>query len=315
VLKHLQGAYSLLFLFPDRIEAARDPWGIRPLVLGKTRDGQWCVASETCAFDAIEATYVREIEPGEIVRIDDNGLHSRRFDIPAEEGARCVFEHVYFANPASLVFGQNVHVVRQEMGRQLARESLVPADCVIPMPDSGRSAALGFAKESGLTFEEGIVPNRFVGRTFILPDQLARDRAVHLKLNIIEQLIAGKRIIIVDDSIVRGTTTRSKMRALRKAGAKEIHLRVSCPPIRHPCFYGIDFATSRELVAHERSIEQIRDYVEVDSLAYLSIEGMLACTKIVNKDCCTACWSGKYKIPIDSPTTKFSFERDQLKMF
>jgi amidophosphoribosyltransferase len=305
----------LLFLFPDRIEACRDPWGIRPLVIGKTAEGLWCVASETCAFDAIDATYVREVEPGEIIRIDDSGLHSRRFDVPADHGARCVFEHVYFANPASQVFGQNVHIVRQEMGRQLAREAMVPADCVMPMPDSGRSAALGFAKESGLPFEEGIVPNRFVGRTFILPDQLSRDRAVHMKLNIIEQLVKGQRIIIVDDSIVRGTTTRSKMRALRRAGAKEIHLRISCPPIRHPCFYGIDFATNAELIAHDRTIEQIRDYVEVDSLSYLSIEGMLACTKIPAGDCCTACWSGQYKIPIDQTTTKFSFERDQLKMF
>jgi amidophosphoribosyltransferase len=315
VLKHLQGAYSLLFLFPDRIEACRDPWGIRPLVIGKTAEGLWCVASETCAFDAINATYVREVEPGEIIRIDDSGLHSRHFDVPAKQGARCVFEHVYFANPASQVFGQNVHLVRQEMGRQLAREAMVPADCVMPMPDSGRSAALGFSKESNLPFEEGIVPNRFVGRTFILPDQLSRDRAVHMKLNIIEQLVKGQRIIIVDDSIVRGTTTRSKMRALRRAGVKEIHLRISCPPIRHPCFYGIDFATNDELIAHNRTIEQIRDYVEVDSLSYLSIEGMLACTKLPAKDCCTACWSGQYKIPIDQTTTKFSFERDQLKMF
>jgi amidophosphoribosyltransferase len=315
VLKHLQGAFSLLFLFPDRIEACRDEWGIRPLVIGKTSDGHYCVASETCAFDAIGAAYVREVEPGEIVRIDDSGLTSRRFDKPAEHGARCVFEHVYFSNPATVLFGQNVHLVREQMGRQLARESMVPADCVVPMPDSGRSAALGFAKESGLPFEEGIVPNRFVGRTFILPSQLQRDQAVNMKLNIIGQLVAGKRIIVVDDSIVRGTTTRSKMLALRRAGVKEIHLRISCPPIRHPCFYGIDFATRDELIAHNRTVEQIRDFVEVDSLSYLSLEGMLACTKLPAKDCCTACWSGKYKIPVDQPTTKFSFERDQLRMF
>lgn len=315
VLKHLQGAFSLLFLFPDRMEAVRDPWGIRPLVLGKTRDGHWCVASETCAFDAIDAEYIREIEPGEIVRIDNSGMHSRFYDKPVEQGARCVFEHVYFSNPASIIFGHNVHVVRQEMGRQLARESAVPADCVMPMPDSGRSAALGFAKESGLPFEEGIVPNRFVGRTFIMPDQIARDRAVNMKLNIIGELIKGKRIIIVDDSVVRGTTTRSKMRALRRAGAKEIHLRVSCPPIRHPCFYGIDFATKKELIAHDRTVDEIRDFVEVDSLAYLSLEGMVACSQQRPDNVCTACWSGQYKIPIDQPTTKFSFERDQLKMF
>lgn len=315
VLKHLQGAFSLLFLFPNRIEAVRDPWGIRPLVVGRTADGCWCVASETCAFDAIGAETVREVEPGEIVRIDDSGIHTRRYDHPAPEGARCVFEHVYFANPASNVFGQNVSLARIAMGRQLARESHVEADCVVPMPDSGRSAALGYSRESGLPLEEGIVPNRFVGRTFILPSQSARDTAVSMKLNIISEIVKDRRVVIVDDSVVRGTTTRSKMRALRRAGASEIHLRVSCPPIRHPCFYGIDFATPHELIAHDRSVEQIRQFLEVDSLAYLSMEGMLACVKTPARDCCTACWSGHYKVPIDAPQAKFSFERDQLKMF
>ena len=315
VLKHLQGAFSLLFLFPDRMEACRDPWGIRPLALGKTADGHWCVASETCAFDAIGAEYEREIEPGEIVRIDNDGLHTRRYDVPAEEQAQCVFEHVYFSNPASRIFGQNVHMAREAMGRQLAREAPVEADYVMPMPDSGRSAALGFHRESGIPFEEGIVPNRFVGRTFILPGQAQRDRAVAAKLNIIPDVIDGKRVVIVEDSVVRGTTTRSKMRAIRAAGAKEIHLRVSCPPIRHPCFYGIDFPTSQELIAHGRSVDQIREFLEVDGLAYLSMDGMLACMKRPRKDYCTACWSGEYKIPIDQPQSKFSFERDQLRMF
>jgi amidophosphoribosyltransferase len=315
VLKDLQGAYSLLFLFPDRIEAARDPWGVRPLVLGKTSQGHWCVASETCAFDTIEAQYIREIEPGEIVRIDDNGITSRRFDVPAAQKAHCIFEHVYFANPASKIFGQTVHIVRQKMGRVLAQESPVQADYVMPMPDSGRSAALGFAKESGIAFEEGIVPNRFVGRTFILPHQGQRDRAVAMKLNIIPDVVEGKRVVIVEDSVVRGTTTRSKMRALRGAGAKEIHLRVSCPPIRNPCFYGIDFPTSTELIAHNRTVEQIGEFLEVDSLAYLSLEGMLGCMKMSSENYCTACWSGEYKIPIDQPQSKFSFEREQLKMF
>ena len=315
VLRHLQGAYCLLFLFPDRIEACRDPWGIRPLSIGKTAEGQWCVASETCAFDAIGATFERDIEPGEIVRIDDSGISARRFAPAAAEGARCVFEHVYFANPASRVFGQNVHLTRVALGRQLAREAPVAADCVMPMPDSGRSAAGGYSKESGIPFEEGIVPNRFVGRTFIMPDQLARDRAVSMKLNIISELVKDRRIIVVDDSVVRGTTTRSKMRALRHAGAKEIHLRVSCPPIRHPCFYGIDFATEKELIAHNRTIKQIEEFIEVDSLAYLSLEGMLSCLNTPPKDCCTACWSGQYKIAVDEATSKFSFEREQLKMF
>jgi amidophosphoribosyltransferase len=315
VLKHLQGAYSLLFLFPNRMEAARDPWGIRPLVIGQMADGHYCVASETCAFDAIGAQYVREVEPGEIVRIDDHGLHSRFFDKPAPEMAHCVFEHVYFANPASKVFGQTVHIVREHLGRQLAREAPVKADFVLPMPDSGRSAALGFAKESGIPFEEGIVPNRFVGRTFILPQQKQRDIAVAMKLNIITDVVKDRRIVVVDDSIVRGTTTRSKMRAIRRAGAKEIHLRISCPPIRNPCFYGIDFATRKELIANERTIDQIRDFVEVDSLSFLSLEGLLSAFKFPHKDACTACWSGQYKVPVDQPQTKFSFERDQLKMF
>jgi amidophosphoribosyltransferase len=208
-----------------------------------------------------------------------------------------------------------VQRVREELGRQLARESHVDADCVIPMPDSGRTAALGYSKESGISFTEAIVPNRFVGRTFILPDQAARDRAVNLKLNIISDLVKGQRIIVVDDSVVRGTTTRSKMRALRRAGAKEIHLRISCPPIRFPCFYGIDFATPQQLIAHERSIEEIRKFIEVDSLAYLSLEGTLVASKIAPKDACTACWTGDYKIPVDQPVAKFSLEREQLKMF
>ena len=315
VLKHLQGAFSLVFLFPNRIEACRDPWGVRPLVLGKTADDLWCVASETCAFDAIGATTVREVEPGEIIRIDEHGIHSRFFDSPAPQRAHCVFEHVYFANPASKIFGQTVHIVRQQLGRQLAREAPVQADYVMPMPDSGRSAALGFAKESGIPFEEGIVPNRFVGRTFILPSQGARDLAVALKLNIIPDVVRDKRIVIVEDSVVRGTTTQSKMRAIRAAGAKEIHLRVSCPPIRHPCFYGIDFPTSQELIAHERTVEQIRQFLEVDGLAYLSLDGMLSCMTLPREHYCTACWSGEYKIPVDHPQSKFSFERDQMHMF
>ena len=316
VLNHLQGAYSLLFLFPDRLEACRDPWGIRPLSIGRLATGHWVVASETCAFDAIGAEHVRDVEPGELIRIDDRGLTSRRFAEPATRGARCVFEHVYFANPASRVFGQNVHLTRQRMGRQLARESpAAGADLVIPMPDSGRSAALGFAKESGIEFEEGIVPNRFVGRTFIMPTQAMRDRMVSLKLNIIGELVAGKRIVVVDDSVVRGTTTRSKMRALRRAGAKEIHLRISCPPIRNPCFYGIDFATQAELIAAGRTLAEIAAFVEVDSLAYLSLDGMLGCVGTPRDDCCTACWTGEYKVPVDQPQAKFGFEREQAKLF
>lgn len=315
VLRQLSGAFSLLFLFPDRLEAARDPWGVRPLCIGRLPEGQYCFASETCALDAIGATYVRDVEPGEIVRIDAHGMHSRRFDDVAPQRVQCVFEHVYFANPSSRIYGQNVHVARREMGRQLAREAPVEADYVMPMPDSGRSAALGYAQESGIEFEEGIVPNRFVGRTFILPSQKARDKAVAQKLNIIPDVVDGKRIIIVEDSVVRGTTTRSKMRALRHAGAKEIHLRVSCPPIRHPCFYGIDFPTSTELIAHGRTVEEIAKFLEVDTLAYLSLDGLLRSMKDGRESYCTACWSGHYKIAIDPGPGKLGFERSQMKMF
>ena len=315
VLRHLQGAFSLLFLFPDRMEAVRDPWGVRPLSIGRTAEGCYVVASETCAFDAIGAEYIRDVEPGEIVTIDDSGLSSRRFAAPVHQKAQCVFEHVYFANPASVVFGKNVQRVREELGRQLAREQPADADIVVPMPDSGRTAALGYSKESGIDFVEAIVPNRFVGRTFILPDQAARDRAVNLKLNIIGDLVRGQRLVVVDDSIVRGTTTRSKMRALRRAGAKEIHLRVSCPPIRHPCFYGIDFASVNELIAHERSIEQIREFIEVDSLGFLSLDGTLAASGIEPDQTCNACWSGHYKINIDESLSQFEMQPDQLQMF
>ncbi len=314
VLKHLQGSFSLVFLFPDRLEAVRDPWGIRPLVLGKTSGGQWCVASETCAFDSIDAEYIREIEPGEIVRIDDKGVTSRRWSVPADERAHCVFEHVYFSNPASRVFGQNVHRVRKAMGRELARQCRWRpiSSCRCPIQADRRHSDL--PRNRGFRLRKGscrIVSS--AGRSSC-PDR-PRDRAVAMKLNIIPDVVAGQRIVIVEDSVVRGTTTRSKMRAIRKAGAKEIHLRVSCPPIRHPCFYGIDFPTSEELIAHNRTVDQVRDFLEVDTLAYLELDRMLGCMKMEPMHYCHACWSGKYKIPIDQPQSKFTFELDQLKMF
>ena len=317
VLNHLQGAFSFLFLFPDRLEAARDPWGFRPLVIGQTRDGFYCVASETCALTSIQATYIREVEPGEIVTIDRTGtkLSSRFFATPPAHTSHCAFEHVYFASPSSNLFGDVVMEVRQRMGRRLAVESHVDADIVIPIPDSGRSAALGYSKQSGIPFEEGIVPNRYVGRSFIQPSQHMRDLAVQMKLIVIPEIVRGKRVIVVEDSIVRGTTTRGKMLALRRAGAKEIHMRVSCPPIRHPCFFGIDFPTPTELIANGRSVDQIRDFIEVDSLAYLSLDGMLASMGKPPQNYCTACWSGKYPIPVDTQLTKFGLERHQTKMF
>ncbi|MBL8757854.1 MAG: amidophosphoribosyltransferase [Phycisphaerae bacterium] len=302
-LRHLQGAFCLLFLFPDRIEAARDPWGWRPLVIGRLPDGGHVVASETVALDVVGAQLIREVEPGEIVTLSAAGLSSRRFALKADPLAMCVFEHVYFASPASSVFGQNVQLARESMGERLAAESPVNADVVMPMPDSGRSAAIGFARASGIPLREGIVPNRYVGRTFIKPTQAERAAAVRLKLNVIAEVVGGKRIVVVDDSIVRGTTTRAKVEQIRAAGAKEIHLRISCPPIRHPCYFGVDFATRDQLIAHDRSVDDIRAFLGVDSLAYLSLEGLLSCVRHAPADYCSACFSGDYRIDIDHPTT------------
>lgn len=314
-LRRLQGAFSLVFLFEDRIEATRDPWGWRPLVIGRLPSGHYCVASETVALDVIEATFIREVEPGEIVTLSDAGLSSRRFADPAPRLAKCVFEHVYFAHPSSMLFGQNVQLAREAMGERLAREAAVPADFVTPMPDSGRSAANGYARASGIPYREAIVPNRYVGRTFIKPTPEARRAAVRLKLNVISEMVRGRRLVVVDDSIVRGTTTREKMQQLRSAGAKEIHLRISCPPIRHPCYFGVDFATRDQLIAHERTVEQVRAYLGVDSLHYLSLEGLLACMVDNPEQYCTACYSGDYRLDIDHPQTEGVVTDEQLKMF
>jgi len=302
-LRHLEGAFSLVMLFRDRIEAARDPWGWRPLVLGRFPSGQHCVASETVALEVMGAEYVREIDPGEIVTLSDKGVSSRRFAETSVPPAHCVFEHVYFAHPASLVFGQNVQLTREAFGEALARESPVEADYVVPMPDSGRSAAVGYARASGIQLREAIVPNRYVGRTFIRPTPQQRQAAVRLKLNVISQIVKDKRLIIVDDSIVRGTTTRAKIEQIRNAGVKEIHLRISCPPIRHPCFFGVDFATRDQLIASGRSVEEIREFLRVDSLAYLSLDGMLACAGRPPEHWCTACYSGDYRLDVDHPVT------------
>jgi len=314
-LRRLQGAFSLVFLFPDRIEACRDPWGWRPLSIGRLPDGKYVVASETVAFDVLGAEFMREVEPGEIVTIDDHGVHSRRFARMADRQAYCVFEHVYFANPASQVFGQNVQVTRERLGEILANEAPVKADYVVPMPDSGRSAALGYARASGVPYREAIVPNRYVGRTFIKPSQKDRVAAVRLKLNIIADLVRGKKLIIVDDSIVRGTTTKAKMDQLRAAGAKEIHLRISCPAIRHPCYFGVDFAERSQLVATGKTEPQIRDYLGVDSLHYLTLDGLLSAMQRPGKHYCTACYSGDYRLDPDHPTTEEVIEGGQVKMF
>ena len=273
VLGHLQGAYSLVLLFPDRIVAVRDPMGFRPLSLGRTAEGASVIVSETCALDMIDAEYVRDLEPGEIVTVTREGTSSRRFGngdrSSADRHAACIFEMIYFADPSSDVFGENVHTVRERMGRRLAGENPVEADLVVPVPNCARCAAIGYAHESGIRLERGFTTSHYAGRSFIMPSQTSRDLAVKMKLNVIKQVVNGKRLVVVEDSVVRGTTTRGKMGALRRAGAREIHLRVASPPIRHPCYFGIDFPDPKELAATGRTVEQIRDYLVVVSLHYL----------------------------------------------
>lgn len=316
VLNHLQGAYSLLFLFPDRIEAARDPFGIRPLCIGRTATGSYCAASETCALDAIGAEYIRDVEPGEIVTLEKDGIKSRFFvEAGSVKPAHCIFEHVYFAKQSSLIFGENVHEVRKQSGIRLAQEYPVEADVVTPVPDSGTSAAIGYSHESGIPFDMGFVRSHYVGRTFISPTPDLRALAVKLKLAVVKEIVDGKRVVVVDDSIVRGTTTKGKIRSLREAGAKEIHMRVACPPIRHPCFYGVDFPTHEELLANQRDMEQIKDFLEVDSIGYISLEGLLSCASLPADHYCTACWSGDYRIPVKTVVNKFSMERNQMDLF
>jgi amidophosphoribosyltransferase len=315
LLNHLQGAYCLLFLFSDRIEAARDPYGIRPLCIGQTEKGSFVVASETCALDAIEAKFIREVEPGEIVRLDKDGLSSRFFVKPGDvTPAHCIFEHIYFAKQNSHFFGENVHEFRKKLGRQLAIDHPANADVVIPVPDSGTSSAIGYAEQSKLPFDMGMIRSHYIGRTFISPNQKLRELEVRLKLAMVKEVVCGKRVVVVDDSIVRGTTTRGKIRTLRQAGAKEIHMRVSCPPIRFPCFYGVDFPTTEELLANNRNLEQIRDFLEVDSVGYLSLEGLLSCAVLPKDHYCTACWTGKYPIPVDIAFKKSAMEHHQTYM-
>ncbi len=316
VCRHLQGSFCLLLLQPDKLEAARDSRGIRPLCIGKLPNGSYMVASETCALDILEAEFVREVEPGEIVTIDKNGLHSRFFHEPGTiSPAHCIFEQVYFADPSSKIFGENVHQVRLEMGKQLAKESHVDADIVIPVPNCARCAAQGYSTQSGIPYDRGFTVSHYAGRSFIEPEQPMRDLAVKMKLNVIREVVAGKRVIVVEDSVVRGTTTRGKMSALRRAGAKEIHLRVASPPIKHPCFYGIDFPSKNELIANDKTVDEIRNYLEIDSLHYISLEGMLSCVEKPNSHYCTACWSGKYPIPVDEMVNRYTHDMYQKKLF
>jgi amidophosphoribosyltransferase len=312
-LSQIQGAFSLLLLGENCLVAARDPQGFRPLVLAKLGSG-YVVASETCALDLIGAKYEREIEPGEIVIITDSGIQSDRFT-PKTEHAFCIFEHVYFARPDSVVFGESVHLVRKEFGRILAQESAVEADFVMSIPDSGNSAALGYSEASGIRFEFGMTRNHYVGRTFIQPKQKIRDFGVKVKLNPVSSVLKGQRVVVVDDSLVRGTTAKQRVKALRDAGAKEVHLRISSPPIIKPCFFGIDTPNQAELIGSSHSVEQIRDYVGADTLAYLSLEGMLSAVKKYQpSEFCGACFTGKYPIPV-SEGDKFSLETSKIKLY
>jgi amidophosphoribosyltransferase len=306
-VKRIKGAYSLVFLTEDQLIGVRDPNGFRPLCLGK-KDDAYCLASETCAFDLIEAKFVREIEPGEIVVITQKGVRSVRFAPKTKASAFCIFEHIYFSRPDSIVFGETVHLVRQKLGETLAREHPVKADFVIPIPDSGTSAALGYSHASGIPLELGIIRNHYVGRTFIQPQQHIRDLGVKVKFNVLKEVVRGKRVIIVDDSIVRGTTSKIRVKNFRDAGAKEVHMRISCPPHRFPCFYGIDFPSSEELIANRYSAKQIREYLGVDSLGYLSLKGMLDSMKYAQEKYCVACFTGDYPIRFGA-ADKYSLEK------
>ncbi|CAB4568781.1 MAG: amidophosphoribosyltransferase [Actinobacteria bacterium] len=295
VLPLLQGAFSLVIMDETTLYAARDLNGVRPLVLGKLEKG-WAVASETAALDIVGATFVREIEPGEFIAIDGDGVRSQMWGTPNPKG--CIFEYVYLARPDTTIAGQGIHAVRGAIGRRLAVEAPVNADLVIPVPESGTPAAIGFAKESGIAFGLGLVKNSYVGRTFIQPSQTIRQLGIRLKLNPLKEIIEGKRIVVVDDSIVRGNTQRAIVKMLREAGALEIHVRISSPPVQWPCFYGIDFATRAELIGAEMTIEEIRQSIGADSLGFVSEAGLIEATKVPEDKLCTACFSGKYPIPI-----------------
>jgi amidophosphoribosyltransferase len=297
-LRQIDGAFSIVMMTRDRVFAARDPHGFRPLSMGRIRnpDGPDTIvfASETCALDLLRAQYERDVKPGELVMVTRDGVTSRQYSSGVLQSS-CIFEHVYFARPDSRIFGRWVQDSREEMGRQLARESSVPADLVVPVPDSGVTAAIGYAAESGIPFRFGLIRNHYVGRTFIEPEQRVRDFGVKLKLNPVRNLLAGKRIILVDDSIIRGTTSRKIVRMVRQAGAKEVHLRISCPPTISPCFYGVDTPSKKDLIAANNSVEQIRQFIEADSLAYLSLDGLEAsCNGGEGNHYCTACYTGIY---------------------
>lgn len=306
-LPQAKGAYSLGIMTKDALIAARDPHGFRPLCLGRL-NGAWVVSSETCALDLVEAEYVRDVDPGEVVIIDENGLRSLRMDVQAPHRF-CIFEFIYFARPDSNIFGHNVYSIRKRMGAQLAKEfPHVQADLTMPFPDSGNYAGLGYGQASGIPMEMAVIRNHYVGRTFIQPSQSMRDFGVRVKLNPVREILRGKSVVIIEDSIIRGTTSRTRVKALRSAGAREVHMLVSCPPHRFPCYYGIDFSSKGELVAAQNTVEQVAEFVGLDSLGYLSIDGMVEATGFEKPTFCLACFNGDYPVPPDPSCSKFGLE-------
>jgi len=310
-VRQVEGAFSFVLMGEEEIIGVRDPFGFRPLVLGRLDDA-FILASETCAFDLIHAEFIREIEPGEVVIINDDGIRSE-WPFKEERKAFCMFEFVYFARPDSTISNHNVSKVRVAMGRELARLHPVEADIVVPVPDSGNYAALGFSHELGIPFEPAFVRNHYIGRTFLQPTQLIRDFDVRVKLNLIKELVAGKRVVVVDDSVVRGTTARARVVNLREAGAKEVHLRISCPPHKYACHYGIDFPDPKNLLANQLSAKQIREYLGVDSIGYLDIDGMVRATGLPKDHFCLACFNSDYPMPVDPELDKFIMERRQAR--
>ena len=306
-LAELQGAFSFLLMTKDCVMAARDPYGFRPLSIGKLGSG-YVFASETCALDQVGAEYIRDVLPGELVVADARGIRSSSFCEPvAGSLGQCVFEHVYFARPDSMVFGQSVHEVRMRLGQRLAQEFPAQADLVTPIPDSGMSAALGYSLASGIPLDYGFIRNHYVGRTFIMPTQGERSDSVDMKLAVVPGVVRGKRVVVVDDSLIRGTTSRRRIMALREAGASEVHLRISCPPTRHPCHFGIDFPSRDELIAASRDVEEIRKFIGADSLGYVSLNGLLSCMDNPG-DFCTGCFSGKYPVSVTDAHQKNELE-------
>lgn len=312
-MRRLEGAYSLVIMSEHELVGVRDPYGFRPLSIGKVGEA-WVLASETCAFDLIHAEFVRDVEPGEIVVMDKDGLRSIQAFPEQERRAFCIFEYIYFARPDSNLANRNVYRVRVEMGRQLARENPIEADVVVPVPDSGNCAALGYALESGIEYQMAFVRNHYVGRSFLQPSQLIRDFNVRVKLNLIPELVRGKRVIVIDDSIVRGTTCRARVGQLKEAGAREVHVLVSCPPHMNPCVYGIDFPDRSKLMAANSSLEEIRRYLNADSVHYLSAKGLIRATGLPKDAFCMACFDGNYPVPFDPKVEKGIMERRRARV-